>query len=419
MFTSEIERQLMEVEQSMLDLAAAVDPDNVPASAAPRLFERLDRIARTATATRTLLARRVDDSLEWQRKGFRSAAEYLAATSGTSLGDARTELDTSKALPALPCTRRALIDGRISPAQGAVIADAAKVNPAAEADLVAKAPRTNLRELREEAGRAKAAADRDPMATHERIRRNRRVTRFTDGEGAVHLHAQGTADEAAEVLTELDRLTDEIFRQRRHTGAIECRDAYVWDALVLMARRCRDGATHNGAGRTNPRFLGLLRLDIEALQRGRTVGDEICEISGVGPVPVEVAKRLLGDATLKLVLTRGIDVLNVTSLGRGPTAAMRYALAWSSPTCVVEGCSRTIVEHDHRTGAEYADTRHTRLDELDHLCGGHHDLHTYDAWALVTGTGKRPMVPPDDPRHPHDTVMTTGPPEARTGPRPT
>jgi len=31
---------------------------------------------------------------------------------------------------------------------------------------------------------------------------------------------------------------------------------------------------------------------------------------------------------------------------------------------------------------------------------GHHDKKTYDGWALVAGSGKRPMVPPDDPRHP-------------------
>ena len=67
---------------------------------------------------------------------------------------------------------------------------------------------------------------------------------------------------------------------------------------------------------------------------------------------------------------------------------------------IVAGCTRTFVEHDHRTGAEYRDTRHTRLDEIDHVCPGHHDLHTRHGWALVPGTGKRPMVPPDDPRHP-------------------
>ena len=34
------------------------------------------------------------------------------------------------------------------------------------------------------------------------------------------------------------------------------------------------------------------------------------------------------------------------------------------------------------------------------LCGHCHDLKTRYGWSLVHGTGKRPMVPPDDPRHP-------------------
>jgi hypothetical protein len=34
------------------------------------------------------------------------------------------------------------------------------------------------------------------------------------------------------------------------------------------------------------------------------------------------------------------------------------------------------------------------------LCDGHHDQKTRDGWALVEGKGKRPFVPPDDPRHP-------------------
>jgi len=113
-----------------------------------------------------------------------------------------------------------------------------------------------------------------------------------------------------------------------------------------------------------------------------------------------VARDLLGDAVLKLIITKGVDIASVTSLTRGPTQAMHYAKLWTSPTCVVEGCSRTIVEYDHEWGAEYKDTRHTRLDEIERKCHTHHDLHTLHGWALVPGKGERPMVPPDDPRHP-------------------
>jgi hypothetical protein len=72
-------------------------------------------------------------------------------------------------------------------------------------------------------------------------------------------------------------------------------------------------------------------------------------------VPVPVAERLLGKAVLHLVITRGTDVLNVTHLGRGPTAAQKIALAWASPGCTVLGAGgpapRTITGNPgHRPG---------------------------------------------------------------------
>jgi hypothetical protein len=170
----------------------------------------------------------------------------------------------------------------------------------------------------------------------------------------------------------------------------------------------------SGRRGVNPRYLALLRIDLEALRRGRVHGDELCEIRGVGPVPVPVAQDLLGRAVLKLVITRGVDVVNVTHLGRGPTAAQKIALAWRNPTCTVEGCWRTRVENDHRE--PWAQTKHTRLDELDPLCEFHHDLKTRLRWALARGTGKRPLVSPDDPRHPIN--QQAPPPSNKDGPAP-
>ena len=96
------------------------------------------------------------------------------------------------------------------------------------------------------------------------------------------------------------------------------------------------GRTESGSGcavrpSTNPRYLALLRVDAQALRRGHVPGEELCEIAGVGPVPVSVARDLLGEAILKLVITDGVDVANVTHLGRGPTAAQTDAAAVDQP----------------------------------------------------------------------------------------
>ena len=245
--------------------------------------------------------------------------------------------------------------------------------------------------------------DRD--AAHERIRRERRLREYTDAEGAWNLSARGTPECGAAFRSALDPIIDEMFEAARQEDRRESREAYAFDALIELARRASGARDADGDGeatkrkRTRPRFLGLVRVDHQALRRGSVEGDEICEIAGLGPIPVPVARDLLGDSIVKLVITKGVDVVNVTHLGRSATVAQKVALWWPSPMCTVAGCTRAQrLEDDHRLG--WAKTHPTRVDELDRLCAHHHDLKTYEGWALVEGEGRRSMVSRDDPRHP-------------------
>jgi hypothetical protein len=148
----------------------------------------------------------------------------------------------------------------------------------------------------------------------------------------------------------------------------------------------------------NPVHRVLVRVDHAALIRGQVEGEEVCDIPGVGQVPVSVVRNLLGHAALDLVLTKGKQVVNVTSFARAPNTAQRTALLWMGLECSRLGCPRMATEIDHRD--DYARTGVTRLETLDGYCGHDHFLKTHHGWALVPGTSKRPMVPPDDPRHP-------------------
>lgn len=224
----------------------------------------------------------------------------------------------------------------------------------------------------------------------------------------------------------LSPIIDELFNAARRGRRRESREAYAFDALIELARRHvgrpDDGAATPAGGRGpvsgttpdtsastgaarraertgNSTHLALLRVDLEALVRGRVTGDELCEVAGVGPISTRAARDLLGESIVKLVVTNGVDVANVTHLGRGPTAAQRIAMLWSSPGCEVQGCCSTIgIQADHRV--PWADDQVTELANLDPLCGHHHRLKTHHGWALIAGVGKRPMVPPGDPRHP-------------------
>ena len=87
-------------------------------------------------------------------------------------------------------------------------------------------------------------------------------------------------------------------------------------------------------------------------------------------------------------------------MGRRPTELQKAVIRWrSGATCCVEGCTATVrLEHDHRI--PWSESKVTLVAGMDCLCSFHHELKTYQDWALVDGVGKRPMVAPDDPRHP-------------------
>jgi hypothetical protein len=389
------------VERALAVFVGGLDADAVASRDMTDVWSAFDRIERLASSAKVLLAARVDDAGVWRRAGARSAAEHLGKLGRTSTDEARRLIENAKQVATLPEVADAMRAGLLSNAQVDAIVPAASADPLAQGRLVDFAQTTNVNELREECLRTKAAADPDPDATHARIRANRRYKTYMDAEGAWNLRARGTAEQGAAFESRLKPIVDEMFATARAEGRREPREAYAFDALMLLGEHGTDPEPgEKKTSGTKPQHLALLHLDLEAMVRGWTEGDELCEIPGLGPIPVRVARELLGDAILKLVITKGVDVVNVTHLGRGATAAQRIALLWSKPKCANVECSSTFTQIDHRV--PWAKTKHTRLDELDPLCPHDHKLKTNQAWSLVQGTGRRAFVGPNDPRHPRN-----------------
>jgi hypothetical protein len=388
--------ELRDIKSSLAAVVADLNPSSVQVSSVVGVLDELDQIERLASSARTLLARRLEDTAEWKRSGFLSPAEFLAARSKTTITAAKDMIATSVRVAELPVVEQAMRDGQLSSSQAVAISDAAAVSPGVQSRLVNAAKTSSLRELRDDCQRVKAAADPDRETTHARIHAGRHLRTFTDAEGAWNLHARGTVAAGARIEAALKPHIEAQFDKARTEERRESFEAYAFDAL---GEALEAPAGNDTRKRENLRYLGLLRVDLEALRRGEPADGEYCEITGIGPIPVSAARELLGESILKLVITKGVDVLHVTHLGRGPTAAQTVALLWQNSTCIVEGCDRTHREADHRE--DWVKTKHTRLDELELPCDEHHDLKTYHGWALVEGAGKRPMVPPDDPRHPN------------------
>lgn len=402
------------------DLVARLDIAQLDANAATHVVRDVTAICNMMATVKAIAAAVVAASTVWKKEGAVSAEAWLAAASGASAGQAREVLATAARLRTLPRTAAVARRGGLSPQQVAAITDAAVVAPAREAELLELADREGLGRLRESCLRVKSAADPSPEATYLRQRAARSLIRRTDGEGMWTLWARSTADDGARFNAALDPIIDEKFRAAHRAGVRESREALALDALIELAARAvgatpiaspssrpvgDDGPPEAGRGpargavRTPEPFQAILRVDLEALTRGQVRTDEVCEIDGVGPVPVCRARELLGEAVLKVVITKGVAVRTVTHLGRGPMAAQKIALLWEQPVCQVSGCGRrSRLEFDHNV--PWAEDHVTEVGNLDRLCGQHHELKSVHNWALVRGFGVRRMVPPNHPEHP-------------------
>jgi hypothetical protein len=398
------------VREIVVGFVGRLDPESVPLPDVVAVWEAVNRIEHLAASAKTLLARRVDESRAWQRGGYKTADEFLAVKAGVTAGEARRALDTSKKLRDLPRTRDAARRGELSGPQLGLVADAAAANPAAEGSLLDQAGRGTLRDLRDAATRARAAADRDRAATEARIHRRRSVRTWTDPDGTWRLDARGTVADGARIEQALTIAGDRRFRAAAKRGERHGRDAYTFDALVDLAAHatgtnaaepgsCADDAPRTAPpARVTPQYQLHVRVDVEALRRGSVQGDELCEIRGVGPISVERARALLGEAMVDIVITKGVEVATIAPAGRRWTAHQRLAALWDSPRCCIDGCPRGAIEIDHRQ--PFTQGGPTILANHDPYCGHHHDLKTYQGWAVTGPRHRRRMVPPDDPVHP-------------------
>ena len=410
-----------EIREAVGAFAAGFDPAALSVDDAKRMVREGAAIENTAATVKSLAAARVAQTQRWDRTDGKSAADWLAGATGTTGAKARDQIEAGRRLAELDDTAAAARRGELSADQVAAITDAAAADPSAEGRLLDTAKRGSLRDLRERCASTKAAADADPEATRRRIQAARRVRDWVDAGGVGHMHINGPVDQIARIKMAMAPHADRIFRQARAEGRQEDPAAYAFDALVALADQAAapaEGDTGKGAtGRRSSvpaRFRAVLRVDYEALVRGALQDDEICEIAGIGPIPVATARELLGEATLHLVITKGVDVANVTYLGRAPTAAQRMAMLWQMPMCSVEGCARRVrLQYDH--GVPFADCEETVLDNIRPLCEHHHAIKTGLGWDLAVGTGRRPMVSPDHPDHPKNRKVSgpgSGEPDA-------
>jgi len=207
---------------------------------------------------------------------------------------------------------------------------------------------------------------------------------------AKHGSFSGPSEEVDVLLRALRPLEQARFEQARDQDdqPRETYDARCFDALIDLARNDGGGATSAPVAR--------VRVDLPALLAGHTSPGEVCEIPGVGPVPVDHARTALSHGLLEVVITDGVDVRTGVTKTRHVPEALKVAIAERDERCKVRACDRTHHLERHHT-EPFAEHRRTSYEVLGMLCGAHHDLVTYHRHEIVDHRdGTWSLRPPDE-----------------------
>ncbi len=405
------------------------DPAVVHARDAAAMVPLFVQLENLGAAGKALAADRVAGTDLWQTLGFSSMAAYLASLDGTSVGEAVAVLQTAEAMSGLDATTDTFKSGKLSRRQANAVATAAKADPGKENELLNRAAVEPVTGLEKKAREIRLAASPETVEErHARAHKERRVTTWEDGERGYGRWELPLSDHAL-LMADLEARRKKIFRQANSEGRREPDQAYLADALVSLVADgsgrgepgVADGhgdASRPGAGRRSAADIKVIvRVDDSALQRGVALEGELCEIAGVGAIPVSVVREWVeGDAFKAAIVADGVDIRAVVNLGRKATALQRTALDWINVGCCVVGCNRTArLEIDH--SQDWATTLQTILDDIDRMCGHDHDLKTYRGWTLGPRQpdGTRHLTPPPDTTGPDPGGTPEAPPPPDTG----
>lgn len=228
--------RLAELRQAITRYATGFDADGLTVREARGVVADCNAIEASVAAVRALAAVRAAEAETWKGGGYRSAAEELAAASGTSTGAARHTLETGRRLASNKKVARAALSGELSPSQASLVANGAEAAPDKTDELLEKAKSSSLSELADEVARTKAAAS-DPEERRATVHAGRKLRAWTDPEGVWHLFAEGLPDDGARLHTVIGEIRRALIAARRQRGITgETFQALDYDSLLTLVR---------------------------------------------------------------------------------------------------------------------------------------------------------------------------------------
>ncbi len=363
---------------------SSLEVDCVDAAGARELVEIAERVRRAGDSLRTVAVGQVERTNAWKGEGAKSISEWLSNETDCAHYEAQSVVLLADQLQHLPVTTAALLSGDLSGTQAVEVARGAIVAPNTETQLLNLSKHATVRDLRDASSRVVAAAT-DEAERHRQVHKSRYLKSWTDLDGSFNLKARMTVANGALVMAALKPIQDEIFKAARKSGEHERPEAYAADALMALCEKA--SASDSGVGAsttktTRSNAVMNIRVDIDALKRGHTEHGEVCEIAGVGPIPVASATEYLGEAFLKLLVVDGVDIKTVAHMGRAIPAPLRTAVEERDRVCQVPTCDMTVgLEIDHIK--PFSEGGAASFENLVRLCKRHHLQKTHDGYRLI------------------------------------
>jgi len=369
------------------EVTSRIEIDVVAGKDAADLVGIADEIRRAGDSLRTVAVGQVERTNSWKGEGAKSITEWLAIETDCPQYEAQAVVLLANQLQHLPVTQAALRNGTLSNAQAVEVARGAIVAPNTETQLLNLAKHATIRDLRDATSRVVAGAT-DEAERHRQVHKSRYFKSWTDLDGSFNVRGRMTVANGALVMAALKPIQDEIFKAARKSGVHERPEAYAADALMALCEKATSKQSSESVGKAiRSNAVINIRVDIDALKRGRTEHGEICEIAGVGPIPVASATEYLGEAFLKLLVVDGVDIKTVAHMGRAIPAPLRTAVEERDRVCQVPTCDMTIgLEIDHIK--PFAEGGPASLENLVRLCKRHHLQKTHDGYRLEKLAGE-------------------------------
>jgi hypothetical protein len=357
-------------------------------------FAELQRASELLEAERLRHLAEIDRRGIHRRDWHLSAASWFATTFNVGWGQAKSEVRTARALDEMPATSKALESGDVSLSAAKVLTQAHEADPEAfarcEPELVEAARLHQVRDLQRATTRWRQMVDQQGgMDGDESLRSMRRLFVSKTFGGMVRVDGDLDPVTGETVLTAIRAVMDAEAR----SGCEDSRSAAERrvDALGEVRRQWLDSPGRSVVGGERPHVT--ITVSAEALRDMQGSA----ELEHVGPVPIEVARRIACDASMvRAVMAGPSEPLDLGRRTPAVSAAQRRAVIVRDHHCRFPGCDRPPVWCDAHHIVHWEDGGPTDLGNLILLCRRHHTmLHACDGFRLAVEDGRPVFRRPD------------------------